>query len=124
MEENLKRLYESFEKYDFCSDILNDINDVEMMIKDNNYDKERVIEIESKYSVETMFLMDLEHSQQTNKVGFEDNYEDADKQVLLNLKDRLYLIGVYKILKEKGREITKEIIDGSYEDLVKIIEDE
>ena len=124
MEENLKRLYESFEKYDFCSDILNDINDVEMMIKDNNYDKERVIEIESKYSVETMFLMDLEHSQQTNKVGFEDNYEDADKQVLLNLKDRLYLIGVYKILKEKGREITKEIIDGRYEDLVKIIEDE
>lgn len=121
-EDQMKKLYEIFENYEITSDILNDINKVQTMIEDNNYDKDFVINLESKYSVESMFLMDLEHSQKTNNIGFDDNYEDPDLQVLINLRDRLYIIGVYKILKEEGREITKEIIDGNFGDLVKLVD--
>ncbi len=121
-EDQMKKLYEIFEDYEITSDILNDINKIQTMIEDNNYDKDLIINIESKYSVESMFLMDLEHSQKTNNIGFDDNYEDPDLQVLINLRDRLYIIGVYKILKEEGREITKEIIDGNFGDLVKLVD--
>lgn len=121
-EDQMKKLYEIFEKYEITSDILNDIDEVQTMIEDKNYNKDFVINLESKYSVESMFLMDLEHLQKTNNIGFDDNYEDPDLQVLINLRDRLYIIGVYKILKEEGREITKEIIDGNFGDLVKLVD--
>ena len=39
----------------------------------------------------------------------------------MNLRYRLYRIGVYKIMKEKGKEITKEIIQGNYIDLVEML---
>ena len=120
-EQGMKELYETLEKYEVSSDILKDINTVQTMISDNNYDKDMIIDIESKYSAETMFLRNLEHNQKTNNIGFEDNYNDSTLQVLKNLRNRLFLIGAYKILKEKGIEITKEIIDGNFYDLEKII---
>lgn len=120
-EQGMKELYETLEKYEVSSDILKDINTVQTMIADNNYDKDMIIDIESKYSAETMFLRNLEHNQKTNNIGFEDNYNDSTLQVLKNLRNRLFLIGSYKILKEKGIEITKEIIDGNFYDLEKII---
>ena len=123
-EEGMQELYDVLEEYEISGEVLDDIDEIQTMIDDNNYDKQKVIEIESKYSVETMFLMDLEHSQKTNNVGFEDNYEDSDLQVLLNLRNRLYLIAVYKVLKEEGKEITKEIIDWSYEDLANILKED
>ena len=120
-EKGIKKLYETLEDYDITSDVLEDIDVVQKMIENNDYNKEKVIELESKYSVETMFLMDLENSQDSNKMGFENNYEDSDLQVLLNLKDRLYLIGVYKVLKMQGKEIPKEIIDSNYDELIELI---
>ncbi len=120
-EEEIKNLYETLEKYEIADSILKDITTIQTMIDNNNYNKNTVIEIESKYSVESMFLMDLEHSQKTNNLGFEDNYEDADLQVLINLRNRLYMICAYRVLKDQGKEITKEIIDGSFSDLIKII---
>ena len=47
--------------------------------------KEKIIKIESKYSVETNFLMKFENSE---KIGFKNNYEDPDLQVLLNLRNK------------------------------------
>lgn len=118
MQDGMQELYKILEKYKPAEEIFNDINNVQDMLDNNSYNKDKVIEIESKYSLETNFLMNLEKS---TKVGFENNYDDPDLQVLINLRDRLYRIGVYKILKEKGVEIPKEIISSKYCELLNLV---
>ena len=117
-EDGLNVLYNKLEEYEITSDILEYINDVQKMIETNTYDKNKIIEIESKYSIETNFLMNFENS---DKIGFEENYEDPAMQVLINLRDRLYIIAVYKILKETGKEIPKNIVTSNFFDLTRLL---
>ena len=102
-------------------EILQDANSVQEMILQNDYNKEKIIEIEDKYSVETNFLVKFDDS---IKFGFEKNYDDAGLQVLINLRDRLYLIAVYKVLKEEKREIPQDFVKRSYPGLIDLIRKE
>ena len=118
MQENIKELHKLLEFYDIASDVLDDIEDVKLMILQSNYNKEKIIEIESKYSVETNFFIKFENSE---KIGFKNNYEEPDLQILLNLRDRLYLIAIYKVLKADGREIPKDILTKDFSKLINLI---
>lgn len=120
-EEGMQELLVIFKNHKYVKDIeeiLKDINTLQDMIEHKFYDKDLVIELESKYSIEISFFVNLERE---NDIIFDENCEDAGLQVLMNLRYRLYRIGVYKILKEKGKEITKEIINGNYKDLVEMV---
>lgn len=118
MEETVKELHKVLEFFDEARDVLDDIEDVNLMIMKNRYTKEKIIKIESKYSVETNFLMKFENSE---KIGFKNNYEDPDLQVLLNLRNRLYIIAIYKVLKEQGKEIPKGFLNKNYSELMNLI---
>jgi len=118
MEESVKELHKLLEFFEVARETLDDLEDVNLMIMKNNYNKEKVIEIESKYSVETNFLMKFEN---TEKIGFKNNYDDADLQELLNLRDRLYIIAIYKVLKEQGKEIPSGFLNKNYSELMNLI---
>lgn len=118
MQESVKELHKLLEFYDEARDVLDDIENIKQMILQSNYNKEKIVSIESKYSIETNFLMKFENSE---KIGFKNNYEDADLQVLLNLRDRLYYIAIYKILKSQGRELPKEFLQKDYSELINLI---
>ena len=120
-EEGMQELIEIFKNHKYVKDIeyiLEDINTVQDLIDNKFYDKELVKEIESRYSIEITFFVNLERE---NNIILNENCEDAGLQVLMNLRYRLYRIGVYKIMKEKGKEITKEIIKGNYMDLIEML---
>ncbi len=120
-EEGMQELIDCFKKYKYVKDmedIIKDINTVQDMIDNKFYDKELVVELESKYSIEIAFFVNLERE---NNIILDENFEDAGLQVLMNLRYRLYRIGVYRILKEKGKEVTKEIIRGNYKDLLELL---
>ena len=120
-EEGMQELIDCFKKYKYVKDmedIIKDINTVQDMIENKYYDKELVVELESKYSIEIAFFVNLERE---NNIILDENFEDAGLQVLMNLRYRLYRIGVYRILKEKGKEVTKEIIRGNYKDLLELL---
>lgn len=120
-EEGMQELIEIFKNHKYAKDmkeILQDLNTVQDMIDNKFYNKDMVIELESKYSIEISFFVNLERE---NDIIINDKIEDAGLQVLMNLRYRLYRIGVYKIMKEKGKEITKEIIKGNYKDLVEML---
>lgn len=120
-EEGMQELIDCFKKYKYVKDmedIIKDINTVQDMIDNKFYDKELVVELESKYSIEIAFFVNLERE---NNIILDENFEDAGLQVLMNLRYKLYRIGVYRILKEKGKEVTKEIIRGNYKDLLELL---
>lgn len=120
-EEGMQELLEIFKYNKQVKDIeyiLEDINTVQDLIDNKFYDKELVKEIESRYSIEITFFVNLERE---NDIILNENCEDAGLQVLMNLRYRLYRIGVYKIMKERGKEITKDIIKGNYKDLIEML---
>lgn len=120
MEDSLIKLHKKLDEFEIVDEILEYIDDIQDMIEENKYNKDKIIEIESKYSIETRFLLVFENSE---KIGFQNNYKNPDLQVLVNLRDRLYLIAIYKILKEEGREIPKDIVTKNYSELLKLIEE-
>lgn len=120
-EDGMQELLDTFKNHMYVKDmkdIVEDINTVQDLIEHKFYDKELVIELESKYSIEIAFFVNLERE---NDIILNEKCEDAGLQVLMNLRYRLYRIGAYKIMKEKGKEITKEIIKGNYKDLVEML---
>lgn len=120
-EEGMEELLEVFKNHKYVKemkDILKDINTVQDMIDNNFYDKDLIIELESRYSIEIAFFVDLERK---NGIILDEKCENAGLQVLMNLRYRLYRIGVYRILKEDKKEITKEIIRGNYKDLLELV---
>lgn len=120
-EEGMQELIEIFKNHKYAKDmkeILKDLNTVQDMIDNKFYDKDLIIELESKYSIEIAFFVNLERE---NGIILDENCEDAGLQVLMNLRYRLFRIGVYRILKEKGIEVTKEIINGNYKDLLELV---
>lgn len=121
IEEGMQELLEIFKNHMYVKDIkdiVEDINTVQDMIDNKFYGKEMVKELESKYSIEIAFFVNLERE---NDIILDEKCKDAGLQVLINLRYRLYRIGVYKILKEKGKEITKEILTGNYKDLIEML---
>lgn len=112
-------LYEKLVEYEVAEPMLDDIDEIDDLILEEKYNKKKVIEIETKYSIETKFLLGFENS---NNLGFEKNYEDPDKQVLENLRTRLYYIAVLKILEEKGIEIPKDFLKKDFDELAMLLE--
>lgn len=119
-EESMQKLHKKLKEYEITKEVLEDINDIEIMIENGEYEKDTIIGIESKYSLETNFLMKFENS---DNIGFDINYTDPTLQVLKNLRDRLYIIAVYRVLKEDGKEVTKKIMNMDYEELLELIEE-
>ncbi len=120
-EEGMQELIEIFKSHKYAKDmkeILKDLNTVQDMIDNKFYDKDLIIELESKYSIEIAFFVNLERE---NGIILDENCEDAGLQVLMNFRYRLFRIGAYRILKEKGKEVTKEIINGNYKDLLELV---
>lgn len=120
-EEGMQELIEIFKSHKYAKDmkeILKDLNTVQDMIDNKFYDKDLIIELESKYSIEIAFFVNLERE---NGIILDENCEDSGLQVLMNFRYRLFRIGVYRILKEKGKEVTKEIINGNYKDLLELV---
>ena len=118
MQNRIEELHDELENHNIDTRILKDIDCVREMIVRNIYDKDEVIRIEDKYSVETNFFQKFENSL---KFGFDNNYDDPALQVLVNLRDRLYLIAVYKVLKEQGKEIPQDIVTRSYPELLELL---
>lgn len=120
-EEGMQELIEIFKNHKYAKDmkeILQDLNTVQDMIDNKFYNKDMVIELESKYSIEIAFFVNLERE---NGIILDEKCEDAGMQVLMNLRYRLFRIGVYRILKDQGKEITKDIINGNYKDLIELV---
>lgn len=118
MQNRMKELYKELENHEEAKEVLKYIDSIQEMILQNDYNKDKIIEIEEEYSVETNFLLKFENSL---KIGFDKNYDDPGLQVLINLRDRLYLIAVYKVLKEMGKEIPKDFVTRSYPELLILI---
>lgn len=112
-------LYEKLVEYEEAEEMLDYIDELDDLLLDGNYDKKKVIEIETKFSIETKFLLGFENSE---NLGFQKNYSDPDKQVLENLKVRLYYIAVLKILEEKGIEVPKDFLKKGFDELLMLIE--
>lgn len=112
-------LYEKLVEYEVAEPMLDDIDEIDDLILEEKYNKKKVIEIETKYSIETKFLLGFENS---NNLGFEKNYEDPDRQVLENLRTRLYYIAVLKILEEKGIEVPKDFLKKDFDELAMLLE--
>lgn len=113
------KLYEKLVEYEVAEPMLDDIDEVDDLLLEEDYNKKKVIEIETKYSIETKFLLGFENSE---NLGFQKNYEDPDRQVLENLRTRLYYIAVLKILEEKGIEIPKDFLKKDFKMLIELIE--
>ena len=112
------KLYEKLVEYEVAEPMLDDIDEIDDLLLDEDYNKKKVTEIETKYSIETKFLLEFENS---NNLGFGKNYEEPSKQVLENLRTRLYYIAVLKILEEKGIEIPKDFLKKDFEELANLI---
>lgn len=121
MQNRREELHKELENHEEAKTILKHIDCVDEMIIRDNYDKDKVIEIEDEYSVESKFLLGFENP---FKIGFENNQENPEYQVLKNLRDRLYLTAVYKVLKEQGKEIPKDFVKKDYPELINLIEKE
>ena len=119
MQSKEDKLYEKLVEYEVAEPMLDDIDEIDDLLLEEGYNKKKVIEIESKYSIETKFLLGFENS---NNLGFEKNYEEPSKQVLENLRTRLYYIAVLKILEEKGTEIPKDFLKKDFDELVSLLE--
>ena len=111
------KLYERLVEYEVAEPMLDDIDEIDDLLLEEDYDKKKVIEIETKYSIETKFLLGFENQ---GNLGFEKNYEEPNKQVLENLRNRLYYIGVLKILEEKGIEIPKDFLKRGFDELLNL----
>lgn len=119
MQNRIEELHKELENCEISKDVLKDIDCINEMILKNIYDKDIVINIEDKYSVETNFLLRFDAS---SKMGFEDNYDDPALQVLINLRDRLYLIAVYRKLKKEGIEIPQDFANRGYLELLELVQ--
>lgn len=119
MEDSVKDLRKKLDEFEEADEVLEYIDDIEDMLENDMYDKDKIIEIETQYSIESKFLLGFENPE---KIGFKNNYDDSDKQVLLNLKDRLYFIAVLKVLEEEEKEIPKNLLKLSYSELLSLID--
>ena len=119
MQNSIDKLYEKLVEYEEAEEILDYIDELDDLLLDGNYNKKKVIEIETKFSIETKFLLGFENSE---NLGFQKNYDDPDKQVLENLKVRLYYIAVLKIIEEKGIEVPKDFLKKGFDELLMLIE--
>ena len=119
MQKGEGKLYEKLVEYEVAEPMLDCIDELEDLILDEDYDKKRIIEIESQYSIETKFLMGFENK---GNLVFEKNYEEPNKQVLENLKNRLYYIAALKILEEEGKEISKDFLNKGFDEILMLIE--
>ena len=99
-------------------EVIRYIEDVEKMINDDVYDKDKIIEIESKYAAETKILLNLNNNEE---LFFKSNYTEPEKQVLENLRERLFYIAIYKNLKRQGKEVPKELFKLSDVDVENLI---
>ena len=119
MQNSINELYEKLVEYEVAEEMLDYIDELDDLIEDEEYDKKKVIEIETKYSIETKFLLGFEDK---GKSGFDKNYDEPDVQVLVNLRDRLYYIAVLKILEESGKEVPKDFAKRDFSGLIELIE--
>lgn len=119
MQDSINKLYEKLVEYEVAEEMLDYIDELDDLIEEEQYDKKKVIEIETKYSIETKFLLGFENSE---RFGFDKNYEAPSMQVLVNLRNRLYYIAVLKILEESGQEIPKGFAKNDFSGLIKLIE--
>lgn len=119
MQKDINRLYEKLVEYEVAEEMLDYIDELDDLIKAGEYDKKKVIEIETKYSIETKFLLGFDNLE---KIGFDKNYEMPNIQVLENLRDRLYYIAVLKILEEKKKEVPKDFMNKDFLELINLIE--
>ena len=119
MQKGEGKLYEKLVEYEVAEPMLDCIDEIEDLILDEDYDKKKIIEIESQYSIETKFLMGFENK---GNLVFEKNYEEPNKQVLENLKNRLYYIAVLKILEEEGKEVSKDFLNKGFDDILMLID--
>lgn len=118
MQNDVDKLYEKLVEYEEVEKFLDYIDEVDDMLFEEDYNNKKVKEIESKISIETKFLLGFENS---DKLGFEKNYENPNKQVLENLRIRLYYIALLKVLEEKGIEIPKDFLNKDFDSLIKFI---
>ena len=56
MEDSINKLYEKLVEYEVAEEMLDYIDELDDLIEEEQYDKKKVIEIETKYSIETKFL--------------------------------------------------------------------
>ena len=118
MQDSINKLYERLVEYEVAEEMLDYIDELDDLIKDEEYDKKKVMEIETKYSIETKFLLGFENE---DRKGFDKNYEEPSMQVLINLRDRLYYIAVLKILEERGKEVPKDFVKRDFSGLIELI---
>ena len=118
MQDSINKLYEKLVEYEVAEEMLDYIDELDDLINGEEYDVKKVIEIETKYSIETKFLLGFENSE---RFGFDKNYEEPKTQVLLNLRNRLYYIAVLKILEEKGVEVPKDFAKREFSGLIDLI---
>ncbi len=111
-------IHKKLDEFEVADEILEYIDDINDMLEQKVYNKDAVINIESKYSIESKFLLKFDNP---NKVGFDNNYDDSDFQVLINLKNRLYYIAILKVLEEDGTEIPKNLFTRSTLELLELI---
>ena len=119
MQEMVNKLYERLVEYEVAEEMLDYIDELDDLIEDEEYDKKKVMEIETKYSIETKFLLGFENE---DRKGFDKNYEEPSMQVLINLRDRLYYIAVLKILEKSGKEVPKDFVKRDFLGLIELIE--
>ena len=119
MQDSINKLYEKLVEYEVAEEMLDYIDELDDLIEEEEYDKKKVIEIETKYSIETKFLLGFENKE---KSGFDKNYDEPSMQVLINLRDRLYYIAVLKILEESGQEVPKDFAKRDFSGLIELIE--
>ena len=119
MENSKECLIEALKKYDDVSRVINDINTIQKMIDEEEYNKEKLIEMESRYSIDTRFLLNFSNK---DNIGFEIDFQKPIHQLLINLQNRLYIIAVYRVIKMQGREIPKDIVTSDFEKLIEFLE--
>ena len=119
MQDSINKLYEKLVEYEVAEEMLDYIDELDDLIEEGIYDKKKIIEIETKYSIETKFLVGFENE---DRKGFDKNYEEPSMQVLINLRDRLYYIAVLKILEESGMEVPKDFIKKDFFELAELID--
>lgn len=121
-EDGMQELYEKLNKFNLeIAEVISDINEVQEMISTNNIDLERFYEIAAKYPEETQILINMEKLFFANNTST-NNYIYSYQNDLLNLRHRLYRVAIYKILREEGISVTKEIVSKDYRVLINLIE--
>ena len=70
MQESVNKLYEKLVEYEVAEEMLDHIDELDEWIEEEEYDKKKVMEVETKYSIETKFLLGFENE---DRNGFNKN---------------------------------------------------